>query len=107
MWPRASHNASKVRAAALRKCALSFEYFGGLGAFVDREVVEDHDVSGLKGGGQLGFDPEVERDAVHGAMDDPRRCEPVAAQPGDEGLRVPTPEGSVSWQAVPTEASPA
>ena len=61
--------------------AAGFEDFGGLGAFVDREVVEDHDVSGLKGGGQLGFDPEVERDAVHGAMDDPRRCEPVAAKP--------------------------
>lgn len=84
-----------------------FEDYGDAGAFVDREVAEGHDVSGLKGWSKLGFDPEIEHHAVHGDVVDPRRLEPGAAQPGDEDLRVTLPEESVSLQTFAKEAVPA
>ena len=101
MSPMASISASKVRAAALRRCALSFEKaswacrridrvqigrvlgqeqhpraFGlhgglGFGALVDREIVEDDDIAGRKRWGELGLDVDVEGLPVHCAGDHP------------------------------------
>ena len=65
---------------------------GGAGALVDGEIVQDHDVAALERRRELALDVEVEGVAIHRAIDHPGRDEPVAAQAGDEGLRVPTAE---------------
>ena len=72
--------------------AMVLEDAGGLGALVDGQVIEDHDVAPGQGRGELGFDPQVEGGAIHRLVDDPWRAEPVAAQAGDERLRVPVAE---------------
>ncbi len=40
---------------------------------MDREVVEDDDIPSPEGRGQFAFDPDIERCAVHRAMNDPGR----------------------------------
>ncbi len=62
------------------------EDFGGPGAAVHREVVEDDDVALAELRRELGLDPDVEGGAVHRAVEQPRGDQPVVAQAGDEGL---------------------
>ena len=69
--------------------------FGGPLALVEADIVEDDDVAWLKLGSQLRLDPGLEAPGVHRRIDDPRRDHAVAAQAGDEGLRMPFAEGSV------------
>ncbi len=114
MLPMARHRASKVRAPAARRCALSLENAispfdklrrvevgtvgrqeqepgamvpedaDGLGVSVNGEVVEHDDVTPGQGRGELGLDPQVKGGAIHRFVDDPWRAEPIAAQVGDE-----------------------
>ena len=65
--------------------------FGG-GAFMGGQVVKDDDVAGLEGRSQLGFDVGLEDAPIHRRVDDEWRGERVAAQAGDEGLRLPMSE---------------
>lgn len=75
--------------------------FGGAGALVARQVVEDDHVTGAQGRHQLGFDIEVEHFPIHRAVDHPRSIEAVMAQGTDEGLGAPMPERRVIDQALP------
>ena len=64
----------------------------GLCALAAGEVVEDHHVARLQCWGELGFDVGVEDLAVQALIDDPRRGQAIASQPGDEGLDGPVSE---------------
>ena len=120
----ARQSALKVRAPAARRCAfclekvisivvgavgrqeeesgaLRFQHCGGLGAFVNGEIVEDDEILLAERCGKLGFDPDVEGNAVHCLVDDLGRGQAVAAQSGDEGLRVPVTEWCCRMQPVP------
>ena len=68
--------------------ALVPEDAGCLGALMDRQVIEDDDVTGRQRRSELRLDPQVEGGAVHRLVDDPWRGEPVAAQAG--GQSAPT-----------------
>lgn len=72
----------------------------GFSALMDGEVVEDDDIAPAERGSELRFDPQVEGSAVQGFVDDPWRGERVAAQAGDEGLRVPVAEGRGAKQPL-------
>src|SRR5262249_39205193 len=50
--------------------------------------------------GELGFDVELEAGGVHRRVDDPRSDHAVAAQAGDEGLRLPAAERRVRAVAL-------
>lgn len=65
---------------------------GGSFAFMEGDVVEDDDVAGLQFRRELGFDIGLETSSVHWCVDDPGRDHGVAAQAGDEGLRLPAAE---------------
>ena len=83
-----------------------FEHLGGFGAFVAGEIVEDDHITGLQARRKLGFDVELEALAVDRAVDHPRGGEPVMTQAGDEGLRVPMPEGRVIDQPLTPRSPP-
>jgi len=68
---------------------------------VGGEVAQDHDVTPVKGRGQLGFDVKVEEFLVHRPTDQPRRIQPVMAQGGDERLGVPMAERGVMTRRAP------
>ena len=55
------------------------------------DLVGDNDVAGAEGRGQAFFDIGFEYVAVHRAIDDQGRGDPVVAQAGDEGCRFPMP----------------
>ena len=78
-----------------------FQDRGGLRAAVGGEVVEDYDVALVQGRGQLGFDIEVEEFPVHRPADHPGRVQPVMAQGGDEGLRLPVAKRGVIHEPRP------
>ena len=65
-------------------------------------VFPTNDVSLVQGRDKLGLDVEVEEFVVHRAVDHPGRVQPVMAQGGDEGLRLPVAEGGVVHQARAT-----
>ena len=73
---------------------------------MDIEVVQDDHIALVQGGRELGFDVEVEGGAVDGAADDPGRDQGIAAQGGDEGLRLPLAEGHVSAEPLATQRAP-
>jgi len=50
---------------------------------------------GDRGGSELGLDIDLEAHPVHRGVDDPRRDHAMAAQAGDEGLRLPAPERGI------------
>ncbi|KMK63875.1 hypothetical protein IMCC21224_1725 [Puniceibacterium sp. IMCC21224] len=56
-------------------------------AFVAAEVVHHNDVARSEGWTQDALDVSAEDVAVHRAVEDPRRVDPVMAQRGDEGGR--------------------
>ena len=59
---------------------------------VGGQVIHGNDVAGAEGRGQaLFFDIGFEYVAVHRAIDDQGRGDPVVAQAGDEGCRIPMP----------------
>lgn len=66
------------------------------------EVVEDHDITGIEGRGELGFDIGFEGRAVHRAVDDPWRGKSVTAQGGNEGLGLPVAKGRTRFEALAT-----
>lgn len=61
-------------------------------AFVEGDVVEDDDITGLEFRSELGFDIGFETNLVHWGIDDPGRHHAMAAQTGDERLRLPAAE---------------
>lgn len=76
----------------------AFQAVGSFGAFVNGEIVEDDDIARRERRGELGLDPEIEECPVKRLVDDPGRCQFVAAQAGDECLRSPMAEGSIGVQ---------
>ena len=58
--------------------AAIFEDSGGLLALMAGKIVEDHDITGIERGSQLGFYPCFENHTVHGAVDDPGRDDTIA-----------------------------
>ena len=69
------------------------------GAFMGGQIVQDDEVAGLKGGGELGFDVSLEDAPIHRRVDDEWRGERAAAQAGDEGLRLPMAERDLGKKA--------
>lgn len=70
---------------------------GGALVLVEADIVENDDVAGRQFGSELSFDVALEDGGIHRRVDDPRRDETVASQPGDEGLRLPFAE----WRMPP------
>ena len=56
------------------------------------QIVQDDEIAGLKGRGQLGFDISLEDAPIHRRINDEWRGERATAQAGDEGLRLPMAE---------------
>jgi hypothetical protein len=56
------------------------------------QIVQDDEVAGLEGRGELGFDVSLEDAPIHRRIDDEWRGERATAQAGDEGLRLPMAE---------------
>jgi len=81
-------------------CASGLEYGLGFFAFVAGEIVEDNDVAGLEGRGELGFDIGLKGCSVHGAVDDPWRSQSVTSQGSDKGLCFPVTKGRSRLQAL-------
>ena len=81
--------------------------FGGARAFVCRQVVEDHDGSGIEGRGKLRLDVRVEGRPVHCAFDHPRCDQGVLRQPSDEGLCPPLAERCRAIEPFPDWGAPA
>jgi len=82
-------------------CAALSQDFGGLGAFVHREIVKNDDITASQRRGQLGGDIGVEGDPVHRTRDHPRCGEAVTSQTGNECLRTPAPK----WRTGPKPRS--
>lgn len=88
-------------------CPTRLEDSLGLFAFVAGEIIENHDVVGIESGGELGFNISFKSRAVHGAVDDSRRGQAIAAQGGDKCLSFPMAKGSARLKAlVTTRSSP-
>ena len=88
-WGRKSIHAPRARRGGF-----------GSGAFMDREIVEDHDIAWEEGRSQPRLDVVVEGLPIHRPRDDPGGVEPVMAQPRDEGLGT-----SFAERRVPDEAA--
>lgn len=63
------------------------------GFFVTGQVVEDDDVTGRERGAELLLDPLGKTGAIDRLIEDERCVDPVAAQGGDEGHRLPVTIG--------------
>ena len=72
--------------------------------FVTAEVVEDDDLARSQGRRQHLLDIEGEKFAVDGAVDDPRRADPVVAQRRDEGHGLPMAERRRCFETLPTQS---
>ena len=73
---------------------------------VDRQIVEDDHVAFAQGRRQLRLDRDVKRRAGDRAIDDPGRAQLRTARPGDEGVRLPTAEGSACAESLVLAAAP-
>ena len=62
---------------------------------------------GSMGRSQLGFDVSLEDPPIHRRVDDERRGERVAAQAGDEGLRLPMSERGLGEKPLALQATAA
>jgi hypothetical protein len=79
--------------------------FGGR-AFVGGQIVQDDDVALLQRGDELGAHVGLEDRPVDRCVDDPRRGQGAAAQPGDESLGLPMAKGGLGAKAfAPLAAS--
>lgn len=67
---------------------------------MESDVVENDDIAGRQGWGQLGLDVDFEDLPVHRRIDDPWRCESVASQSGNEGLCFPRAERCMAAVAL-------
>jgi hypothetical protein len=65
-----------------------------------RQIVQDDEVAGLEGRGQLGFDGSLEDVPIHQRIDDEWRGEHAAAEAGDEGLRLPMAERDLGEKSL-------
>jgi hypothetical protein len=83
------------------------ERLRGARTFVDIEIVENDDVAAAQMRSELGLDVSIERRAIDGSLDDPGRHQLLAAQAGDEGLRVPFAEGRIGDQPLAAPAAAA
>ena len=81
-------------------CAASAQGSLGLGAFVNREIVEDDDIAALQRWRQLGLDIDIEGCTIHRAWDDPWRRQPIMAQACDECLGSPFAERGTGLEAL-------
>jgi hypothetical protein len=113
----ARQSASKVRAPALRRCAtasrqeqepcaLSLQAFSRPVTLMDCQIVDDHHVAFAQGRRQLRLDMDVKRRAGDRTVDDPRRAQLRATQPGDEGVRLPMSEGALARRRRPLRLRP-
>lgn len=75
-----------------------FEGGADLRLFVDREVIEHHDVAGSQRGHQHLFDIGEERRIVDRSVEDRRRAQPLEPQRGDDGVCLPMAAGRVVVQ---------
>ncbi len=57
------------------------------------EVVEDDDIAGIEGWGELGLDVALESEPVDRTVKQPGGCQSIASEACNEGLRAPVPEG--------------
>ena len=69
------------------------DYVPDSGLLVAGQVVEDDDVAGRERGAELLFDPLGEAVAIDRLIEDEGCVDPVAAQGGDEGHRLPVAIG--------------
>ena len=83
-------------------CSLGADGVAGRSALVTAEVVENDDVALCQSGRQHLLDIEGEEFAIDGAIDDPRRADPVAAQCRDEGHGLPMAERRGCLETLPT-----
>ena len=79
--------------------AVCLEQLSGFGAFVRCQVVEDDDGPWFQLQDQDFFDVGIERIAIHGARDNPRRHDPLARQARNQGLVAPPPEWGGPFEA--------
>ena len=68
--------------------------------FVTAKVVHDHDIAWLECRDEDLLDVSLERRAVHGAVQDERRVDPVVAQGCDKGHGAPVPVWRSANQAL-------
>jgi hypothetical protein len=73
---------------------------------VDREVIEDQDIAGLKRRHEHLFDIREERGTVDRAVKDGRRVEAIEAEGDDDRMRLPMTAGRVVVEPRPTRTSP-
>ena len=66
--------------------------FGGALAFVEGDIVVDDNIARRQFGRELSFDIQFEARHVHRRIDDPWCDHAMAAQAGNEGLRLPPAE---------------
>ena len=72
---------------------------------VGREVIEDHDIAGLKRRPQHLFDIREERGTVDRPVKDGRRVEAIEAEGSDDRMRLPMTAGRVVAEPRPPRAS--
>ena len=82
--------------------ASALQAFGGFGALVDGEVVENDHIARRQGRSELGFDPKIEGCPIDRLVDHPRRCQLIAAKASDKGLGSPMAEGCIGAQPLTT-----
>ena len=71
------------------------------------EVVEDDDIALFERRGELRLDIGLEDASVYRPIDDKRRRQTVASQPGDEGLGLPVPERCLGLETLALETAAA
>ena len=72
---------------------------------VDREVIEDQDIAGLKRRHEHLFDIREEHGTVDRPVKDGRRVEAIEAEGGDDRMRLPMTAGRVVVEPRPTRTS--
>lgn len=71
------------------------------------QIVENYDIAFGQRWGELGFHIDFENAPIHRLVDDEGRGEAVTAQPGNECLGFPVPEGSLGFQSSPSRTASA
>jgi hypothetical protein len=72
-----------------------FDSGADLRLFMDREVIEHHDITGAQRGDQDLLDISPEGRIVDRSVEDRRRAQPLEPQRGDHRVRLPMAAGSV------------
>jgi hypothetical protein len=66
----------------------------------------DHDIATSEAWRELRADIAIESGTIHGSLNDPRGNKLIAAQTGDEGLRLPLAEGGIGHEPLSLQAAP-